>query len=250
MAKDPFELEVLLLPNDFNNLKVSIKAVVLDKDPENYFVESGTVDRQLILTAIKNKEYNLLPDYMRESAKNAFDVFIHTQDSQLCDTIIDNSFLKKLEDISRVSNIDLIKNYTELFVAAANIRVAVRACKTNKTIKFLDTSLVLCKTLDLKNLKAAALKSIESIYEYLSTTVYYDAVPHLKASMVLFEKWYDNKIMDLIKKEKSNPFTIAPIIAYALARQNELKVVRIIFSGKRNGVLDDALRERLRCMYV
>ena len=35
-----------------------------------------------------------------------------------------------------------------------------------------------------------------------------------------------------------------------LARENEIKTVRIILSGKQNGFPDSAIRERVREMYV
>ena len=38
-------------------------------------------------------------------------------------------------------------------------------------------------------------------------------------------------------------------MAYALARENEIKTVRIILSGKLNGLSDDSIRERVREMY-
>ena len=41
-----------------------------------------------------------------------------------------------------------------------------------------------------------------------------------------------------------------PLAAYILARENEIKSVRIILSGKINNLSDDSLRERVREMYV
>ena len=40
------------------------------------------------------------------------------------------------------------------------------------------------------------------------------------------------------------------VIAYVIARQNEIKTVRIILSGKLNDLPDDSIRERVREMYV
>ena len=47
-----------------------------------------------------------------------------------------------------------------------------------------------------------------------------------------------------------NSFSIGPLVAYILARENEIKTVRIILSGKQNDFSDDAIRERVREMYV
>jgi V/A-type H+-transporting ATPase subunit C len=53
-----------------------------------------------------------------------------------------------------------------------------------------------------------------------------------------------------MKPQKTNPFTIGPLAAYILARQNEIKCVRMVLSAKLNGLPDDMIRERLREMYV
>ena len=50
--------------------------------------------------------------------------------------------------------------------------------------------------------------------------------------------------------EKYNSFSAGPILAYFLARENEIKTVRIILTGKLNNLSDDYIRERLRKMYV
>ena len=65
-----------------------------------------------------------------------------------------------------------------------------------------------------------------------------------------FERWCDNRIIQTISPQKYNAFTIGPVIAYVIARQNEIKTVRIILSGKLNDLPDDSIRERVREMYV
>jgi V/A-type H+-transporting ATPase subunit C len=99
-------------------------------------------------------------------------------------------------------------------------------------------------------LSAAALEGMDSIYQYLTTTVYADAVEALKESPSAFERWCDNLIIKHIRPQKYNPFTVSPLAAYILARENEIKTVRILLSGKRNDISDGSIRERLREMYV
>ena len=53
-----------------------------------------------------------------------------------------------------------------------------------------------------------------------------------------------------MKPQKYNPFSVGPLVAYALARENEIKTVRIILSGKRTGMPEASIRERVREMYV
>ena len=72
----------------------------------------------------------------------------------------------------------------------------------------------------------------------------------IRLRILAFERWCDNRIIEAIRPQKYNSFTIGPLVAYVLARQNEIKTVRIILTGKLNHLPDDAIRERVREMYV
>ena len=80
-------------------------------------------------------------------------------------------------------------------------------------------------------------------------TAYADAVPALQESPSAFERWCDNRIIREIRPQQYNPFTVGPLAAFLLARENEVKTVRIILSGKWNHLREEAVRERMREMY-
>ena len=52
--------------------------------------------------------------------------------------------------------------------------------------------------------------------------------------------------LDVYKRQES----AGPLFAYAVARRREADTVRVILSGKRNGLEDGRIRERLRETYV
>ena len=55
---------------------------------------------------------------------------------------------------------------------------------------------------------------------------------------------------EMLKTQKYEVFSVGPLLGYLIARENEIKTVRIILTGKQNGFSDDAVRERIREMYV
>lgn len=57
----------------------------------------------------------------------------------------------------------------------------------------------------------------------------------MRESPSAFERYCDNQLIELIKPQKSNYFGLEPIAAYLLARENEIKTVRLILYGKRSG---------------
>ena len=71
----------------------------------------------------------------------------------------------------------------------------------------------------------------------------------MKNSFSEFEIWCDNVMVDTLRPQKTNPFSIGPLFAYMIGRKNEIKTVRIILTGKENGLSNEAIRERVRQMY-
>lgn len=250
LVEDMSVFDTLLFENDFHNLKAAIKQVYTNSEFSNIYINKGTVSAKAIYQSVKEHDFSKLPDHMRECASEAFEVQLHTGDSQLSDVIVDKAALESIYKKGKESGIPLLEEYAELKVATANINIAIRSVKTGKSIEFLRRAFAKCDTLDEQKLITATLAGLEAIYEYLENTKYSNAIPAIKDSASAFERWCDDFIIDHIRPQKSNPFTIAPLAAYILARENEIKTVRILLSGKRNSLNEETIRERLREMYV
>lgn len=250
IVKDAPVLNLFLYENDFHNLKAAIKAHQAGIEPDGIFYPEGTVPQMHIWKAIRDKNYSALPAHLHKAAAAAVDILFKTNDGQECDLIIDKSAMQTILKAGRQSECDLVRQYAELFVALADIKLAARCCRTKKSPAFLNRALADCENLDVNTLAAAASQGVDMLYQYLETTAYADSVPELKQSITAFEKWCDNRIIKCISDQKRNAFTIAPVIAYLLAKENELKVVRIILSGKQNSLNEAVIRERVRMLYV
>lgn len=250
LVDDLSAFDVFLYANDYHNLKAAIKQVCTETNYQNIFIAHGTVDSAVILGAIKEHDYTRLPEKMRAPAKEAFEALLHTRDGQLCDMIVDKAALDAVYAAGKQAENSLIKLYAELTVVAADIKTAVRCQKTGKPLELIKRALAACDTLDSGKLAHAAAESQEAICACLENTIYADAVPELKTSPSAFERWCDNLMIRKIRPQQYNPFTVGPLAAYILARENEIKTVRVILSGKLNDLPEASVRERLREMYV
>lgn len=250
LVDDLSVFHTFLYGNDFHNLKAAIKQVYTNTDFNDIYINQGTIKPEIIIRAVKEHNFVELPEPMQVCAEEAYQLLMHTGDSGLCDAIIDKAALETTLEKARKTKIELFIKYAELKVAVADINIAIRSCKTGKDKSFMERALAECDSLNRKELIAAALEGVEAIYSYLLTTQYDEAVAALKESSSAFECWSDNVIIKQIRPQKYNPFTVSPIAAYIIARENEIKTVRIILSGKRNDIADGSIRERLREMYV
>lgn len=250
LVPDMSVFDILGYPNLFHNLKAAIKAACSEGKTANIFYTDTIPSGEEMLEAVKNRDFARLPENMRETAAQALETLLHTRDGQLCDVIVDRAALEAVCRAGKDAKDDVIRDYAQSSVAVANIKIAVRSQKTAKSLEFIKSALAPCETLDVEALARAALKGQDAIREYLAGTDYREGADALAESPSAFERWCDNRVIRSIQPQKYNSFSVGPIIAYVLARENEIKTVRIILSGKLNGLSDDSIRERIREMYV
>lgn len=250
LSEDLSVFDTLLYQNDFHNLKAAIKQVYMNSNVPEIYINRGTVPSDFILAAVREHDFAKLPEYLRKCAEEAYEIQLHTGNSQLCDVIIDKACLEAVNIKAKHTGLEIFTEYAEHKAAAACIKIAVRGIKTRKGREFLERAIPECESLDRERLIKAAESGENELYGYLETTAYAGVVSEIKKSPSAFEKWFDNLLISKIKPQKHNPFTTAPLAAYVLARENEIRNVRIILSGKRNGLSDASVRERMREMYV
>ena len=250
LVEDMSVFDVFLYANDYHNLKAAIKENYAPSHGADIYSSNGTIDPAVFRQAADEHDFSVLPAGMRDAAEEAMSVLRETGDGQLCDIIIDKAALNAILQAGKASGDPLLAFYAEHTVATANIKTAVRCQKTGKSLDFIRRALAKCDTLDVSLLAQTAVESFEAMIEYLGRTCYSGAAEALTQSASAFERWCDNRLIEKIRPQKYETSTIGPLAAWLLARENEIKTVRILLSGKRNGLSDDAIRERLREMYV
>ncbi|MCI8359742.1 MAG: V-type ATPase subunit [Clostridiales bacterium] len=250
LVGDADDWNVFLLPQDYHNLKAAVKQVCTQSGGESVYLPAGRVDPDLIRDAVQRQEFSLLPEPMREPAQRAYEALLHTRDGQLCDTLVDRAALDAILQAGNASQSAFIQQYAEWTVATADIKIALRAYHTHKPDSFYEEALAPCQSLDTTRLAEAARRGIDALAEYLALTDYAEAVDAIRQSVAAFDRWCARRMAELVAAQRHNPFTIAPLAAYWLAREQELQIVRMILSGKAHAMPQDAIREKVRELYV
>ncbi len=241
--------DILSWKDLFHNLKAAIREVCTGKSDVSIFYEGTKIPGEELTRIIRERDFGALPENMQKAAREATEALLHAGDGQLCDVIIDRAFMDAVMTAGRASKEDVICQYAESTVATADIRIAVRSAKTGKSWEFMKRALAPCGSLNVDLLAQAALSGADAVLKYLETCGYGEGAEALKISPSAFERWCDDRIIQSIRPQKYNAFSVGPLVAYVLARENEIKTVRIILTGKQNGLPDDFIRERIREMY-
>ena len=250
---DMKHFDVLSLPKEYQNLKAAIKEAVNGPAHSKVYYEDTALEGETLTEIIKDRDFDKVPDDMKAAAMEAYDVLLHTGDGQLCDIIIDKACMEAVLESGRAAGkagYGVIKDFAEEQAAICDIKIATRAARTGKSQDFLMKALVDCESFSASSLAKAASQGEDAVKEYLLSTDYRDAADSLTKGPSAFERWCDDRTMESLQPQKYETFTIGPVIAYVLARQNEIKTVRLVLTGKANNLSDDSIRERVRQMYV
>ena len=247
---DIHELDMFIIRNDMQNLKAALKCIISQQDPRDLLVSPSVYDSDEIVNAVEERNLDSLPELMRDAAYEAYSVLTRTGNGQLADAIIDTKTLELIKKLGDESKSEMLSNCAECMCVTADIKVALRCANTGKSKEFVESSICKCDTLDKSSLVTATLEGKEELLSYISNTRYGKAVDMIEISTSAFEKWCDDLIMECVKPAKYKHFGIEPMAAYYLAKDAEIKTVRIIISAKLNDLPADIIRERVRALYV
>lgn len=250
IAPDKSVFDVLSYPKLFHNAKAAVKMVCTDSGQRTVFYEDCAVTGEAMMQIIRNKEFAKLPDFMAAQVEEAYETLLHTGDGQLCDVILDRAALDAIRQAGERAQDAIIREYAESTVAVADIRIAVRCQKTGKSPEFMRRAMAPCRTLNTEALIRAAAGGMDALTEYLLGTSYAGGAEALRESWSAFDRWCDSRMMEIMRPQKYQTFSVGPLVAYILARENEIKTVRIILTGKQNGFSEEEIRERIRETYV
>lgn len=231
-------IDILLLENDFHNLKTILKAYVANVDWSNMMLSPSIVDSEVLANAIKKKDYSELPVHIADACKKGYELLTATMDGQLVEIYIDKCYFEAVSDFAEKSKDEFLIGWASLICELADLKTALRCAVSNKSKDFTQNALI--------NPNEALIDSYENIQAYIISKYPTADLSSLSA----FEKWCDNQKLAYTKSAKASCFGFAPIVAFLIGTSFEVQAVRIILACKENGWSKDIIHERLRDTYV
>lgn len=240
---------------DFHHLKAYLKAKLLGEDPTESVLDGvGTIPPKLIEVSVNTGIWSALPEELSRAGERAMREYEHSKLAQALDTIVDGELFAYWKGVSMGHPFweTLIAIWADLL----NLRSLVRAKLMGRDRVFASRVLVAAGSLEVSQLLTLMEASLETWADELRHTPYTDVLSRgltywgERRSLALFEKLSDDFVMNFLKQAKLTLYGAEPLIAYALAKETELKNIRIVLVGKLNGVDKETIEERLREPYV
>lgn len=246
-------IRLITLKYFYHNLKVIIKEDIGKKDLKDLYMNIGDFDLKEYRDALvkgnkRNKNIELI--------QRVEEIYEEKKDPQLIDIYLDNAYFTELLELAEESQVDLFIEYAKNLIDFTNIRTLLRAKKQEKDVEFLRQIIIEGGNvrketyLDLLNREVSSdtdvFKKLE-IYKYIKEAL--DSFKE-RGNLSDFEREMDNYFIDLIKDVKYITYGPEVIFANVLAKEMEIKNLRIILVSKLNGLDSEFIREKLRDTYV
>ncbi|MDI3535068.1 MAG: V/A-type H+/Na+-transporting ATPase subunit [Thermosediminibacterales bacterium] len=255
-TRDSRFTQMAKLRHDFHNLKVMLKSEYLGENYEGITVELGAVPLETMARAVREKDYTELPSALKKAAEEAVMDFEFNRDPQRIDIILDRQLFAALYKTAEDIGFEAVKKFLATEIDLININIFVRTKRIGQDARFLENALIDNGNLDKSLFIESLNEPLGTFIDKLSMSVYEEVAREgIQAvvdtgSTTLLEKLSDDFLLDQAKKGKFTAFGVEPIIGYLRAKENEVKIIRIIMVGKINNIPSDKIRERLRDVYV
>jgi V/A-type H+/Na+-transporting ATPase subunit C len=249
-------LDILAIRYDAHNIKSLIKGKFLDKDMTSILINAGTIPEDKLSIMIKEENFRDVPKTLRASIEKSLEDYKNAQDPQNIDITIDKGIYAYALEIAKESKIGYLEEIVKLMIDIVNLKSFVRIKLQDKEKDFLQRVFIHGGHIDIDKFVNNFNDSLESFANKIMHTDHFKWVGEGISDYIKngdlggIERNGDNFILNYLKKAKLVSFGPEPIVAYVIARENEIKALRIILTGKKNEVQPDIIRERLRDVYV
>lgn len=251
-------IDIFAVRYDFHNFKVLLKAKYLGELAAELTVDAGTIDPGKLEKMVAEDDWRDLPANYRKAVETAVSGFNQTGDPQAFSFLLDSAMFEILIDLAKQSGSEYLVNYYRIQIDLLNIGAFLRVKNLKKSREFLDNVLLANGTIE-KRVFLLLYNEPEPADALISRLNLTDYAPIVEEgarfwakhrTTTHFEKLADNYLLEFVKNAKLVVFGVEPLLAYLVAKEIEIRVIRMIMVGKLNGIPAEDIRERLRDVYA
>lgn len=249
-------IDIFAIRYDGHNIKSLIKGKLAGIDTSGMLIDAGTIPVDSLKSMVKEENFRDMPKTLRFYVEKAFENYKNTQDPQDIDITIDQGIYRYMLEVAEDSSMDYLTEIIKLMIDIINIKSFIRINIQERGREFMLKVFLPGGNLDRDVFINNISDSLENFANKIMHTNYFKWVKEGIAEFIKngdlgsIEKYGDNFILDYLRKTKLISFGPEPLIAFIIAKENEIRAIRIILTGKKNDVHPDIIRERLRDVYV
>ncbi|MGE5630232.1 MAG: V-type ATP synthase subunit C [Caulobacteraceae bacterium] len=248
--------DIFLFRYDIHNLKTLLKSSFLGEENDALLSSIGTIPLQKLKEMVKEKDFTDLDPMVRERVEEVVNEFTVNPDPQMIDIVLDRCLYNLMYKVANKNRSSFLTDYIAAQIDLANIKSFIRVKSMGYGRDFLNRVILQNGKLDYAFFNDIFEEPVDVLIERLAFKDYNYVVEEgissyqKTKSLTRYEKLSDDFLFEIAKKGKYVAFGIEPLIGYLMAKENEIKIIRMIMVGKINEIPNELIRERLRDVYV
>ncbi len=256
VSADPVVVDLLALKYDYHNMKVMVKEKIYKKDLSDLYISVSVLASDFMKEAYITQDFSQISKEFKTAIDAVEEDFKESSDPQRIDFIFDEYYFKHLYNMAKSTKTELFVNYVQDMIDFTNVASLIRLKKQNKDIEFCKDVILENGNIKKDDILAAFNDSIDDMMDrFKDSKISNSLIKGLDSyketsSLSILEKYKDDYLMDLNKASKYINIGPEPIFSYIVAKETEIKTLRIILVAKLNNLSPDVIRERVRELYV
>lgn len=249
LMQDEGIMTFLRAREDFANMRLAIRRIVTGKPLGLDYSNEGNVPAEEFEEIFEQEKYEQLPDYLQDAVESAVLGYYESKDIRRIDYEIDRCEAKwRLEQAESIGS-TFAMSIVRLRIDLNNIRTMLRlkmAEREDETSFFISGGFV-----GVDKFKQGLEIGLEALGQLFYATPYFElleaATAYLRGeqSFLKLEKECEDHVKGFLKTTRSIASGPQPVIAYFLMKEAEIRTVRMMLVGKKNGLDARLLLDRL-----
>lgn len=200
---------------------------------------------------------SLYRQHLSRAARAAVAAYHQYSAPEEIDHVVDAAFQSYLLDLTEQHKAVPLRGWVVSFADLANLRSYVRAAVAGRTVESLARSWLGGGSVSGDRLTQAYTEGtepqsrVEQLLALLSNTPYAEVVAegwqaYQKHGLLHgLERGADHLLAGHIRQARQQPFGVAPVWGYLMAKEDEVRLLRFVLMGKSAGLSEAQLRERM-----
>lgn len=252
-------LNVLALRHDFHNCKALSKAQFLGESADLALSDLGLYpikEWEQMLAEENSGRSEIIPADLLEIVWNVQVKLEEEDDLRLRDILWDQALYSYLyQQLQATTNI-FAQTWLQMHIDCLNLTALLRCKQQGAHKRTLGRALIDHGFIPKDQLLNAYEAALEELPSRFAASYYAELLQEgiqayqREGSFSSWEKLVDDFEIEFLKQTRMVPFGVEPLFAYLLAKENEIKVLRIILVGKLNNLAKSEISKRVRKLYA
>lgn len=256
LCLDDWLREIMLSRLDYANLKVLARLRLILRNDDPWEARTGTVPVGQLSEALTEHTISHLPSQLASGAQALFDLESAGKlTPRHLDLGIDDAFFAFLIRKARECGTPFFVDFVRIWIDLTNIATLFRMRQFKPDPETARRAFHRGGIVPPSHFSATLDEAPEVLAHRFFATPYYALIEHggialgASGSFSRLEKLLDDYLIDFIRRTKVYTFGAEPLVAYLLAKEHEIKMLRMIFTGKVVHIPESAVRERMPRVY-